>query len=231
MERRSAEAAELFSTVTLADRSRQERWYDEIFDFVHESGSATIIDVGVALGGSLGIAGRAIADCVEDHSDSELIGFDKFEAPYDYSQVDQENGDFAGKLASEVHLMSRRRVPIGAKDVWRSSALRTIRSSGFMGRIELIQGDASTTVGKFVTERGSELRISALRVSCNWYAPVLSATAHLVPRVVPGGVIFFDGYFFWSGFRRAVREILGPNVEETGQRIGDCLVLCGYDGN
>jgi len=226
---RRARAVELFSTATLADRPRQERWYDEIFSLAKDSGSATIVDVGVALGGSLGIFCRAIADCIEDQSDSELIGFDKFEAPYDYSDVDQESGDFTSKLASEVSLMNRRRVPVEAKDLWCSAALGTIHSSGFEGRITLIQGDASTTVEEFVEERESDLRISALRISCNWYAPVLSAMTHLVPRVIPSGVIFLDGYFFWSGFRRAVTESLGLKVEEAGQRIGDCLVLFPSD--
>lgn len=223
-------AVELFSLRTLADRERSERWYDEIFRLTQGHERVTVVEVGVALGGSLALAGRAIADGAQTPNDSELIGFDKFLAPYDYSANDMEGHDFETRLTSEMNLMTRRGIPMESSIEWCSMANETIRSSGFRGQLQLVQGDASTTIESFVQARGSSLEISALRVSCNWYEPVLAAMRYLVPKVGPGGTIFLDGFFFWTGFRRAVSESLGTHVEEQGLRLGDCLVLSSRYG-
>lgn len=224
-----AAAVELFSVHTLADRERSERWYDDVFRLSQGHKRITVVEVGVALGDSLAIAGRAIADGAQTQGDSELIGFDKFLAPYDYSSEDAECRDFKTRLSSEVNLMKRRGVPLDSSSEWCSKANETIRSSGFRGQLQLVQGDASTTIESFVQTRGSSLEISALRISCNWYEPVLAATRHLMPKVVPDGTIFLDGFFFWTGFRRAVSEVLGAHVEAQGLRLGDCLVLSTHD--
>lgn len=224
-----AAAVELFSLRTLADRERSERWYDDVFRLSHSRKGVTVVEVGVALGGSLAIAGRAIADGSRTQDDSELIGFDKFLAPYDYSVKDTEGCDFDTRLSSEMNLMTRRGVPMESSIEWCSMANETIRSSGFRGQLQLVQGDASSTIESFVQTRGSSLEISALRVSCNWYEPVIAAMRHLVPKVALGGSIFLDGFYFWTGFRQAVSESLGAHVEAQGLRLGDCLILSVHD--
>lgn len=220
-----AAAMEQFLLQSLADGERSRRWYDEVYGLSERGKKVTVVEIGVALGGSLGIAGRAIADGLESHNDSELIGFDKFDAPYEYSAEDTESPDFKTRLSSEMNLMARRGVPTESSARWCSIASETIRSSGFRGRLSLVEGDASSTIESFVQTRKSNLKISALRISCNWYEPVRAAMRHLVPRVVSEGTIFLDGFFFWPGFRRAVIDSLGAHVEAQGSRLGDCLVL------
>jgi hypothetical protein len=182
------------------------------------------------LGGSLAIAGCAMTDAASSSdkfnmTSAELIGFDKFDAPYEHTAEDETGSDFERRLNSETNLMLRQRVPINSSQIWHQSALSTIWSSGFQGSVTLVEGDASDTIPALVQDREQNLQIAVLRISCNWYRPVLTAMQHLVPLVRNGGSVLLDGYFFWSGFSRAVHETLGTTVASQGLRLGDCLVL------
>lgn len=219
-----------FGQITLADRQRSEWWYDEVYRQCVNADRITVVEVGVALGGSLAIAGCAMTDAAGasdkfNMTSAELIGFDKFDAPYDHTAEDESGSDFERRLNSETNLMLRQQVPIESSHMWHQSALSTIRSSGFQGCLTLVKGDASDTIPALLLEREQDLQIAVLRISCNWYRPVLTAMQHLVPHVQDGGSVLLDGYFFWSGFGRAVHETLGTTVASQGLRLGDCLVL------
>jgi hypothetical protein len=156
---------------------------------------------------------------------AELIGFDKFDAPYEHTSEDESGSDFERRLNSETNLMLRQQVPIESSHMWLQSAYSTIRASGFQGGLTLVKGDASDTIPALVLDREQNLQIAVLRISCNWYRPVLTAMQHLVPLVRNGGSVLLDGYFFWSGFSQAVHETLGTTIASQGLRLGDCLVL------
>ena len=215
-----------FGSITFADEKRSRRWYEEIFRIARDNSKATIVEVGVALGGSLAIAGCALVDS-RAHVDSELIGFDTFDDPFKFTLIDSQSQEFNKQLESEMNLTFRKGMPVNAWNEVYSVALQNVRSSGFGGNISLIRGDASSTVAQFSNTRSPNFVISALRISCNWYRPVLTSVKYLVPWVDDDGVILFDGYFFWSGFRQAVDEVLGTRVESLGVRIGDCLLISG----
>lgn len=219
-----------FGQVTLADSQRSEWWYDEVYRQCINADRITVVEVGVALGGSLAIAGCAMTDAARSSdkfnvTSAELIGFDKFDVPYDHTAEDEGGSDFERRLNSETNLMLRQQVPIESSHIWHQSAHSTIRSSGFQGGLTLVKGDASDTIPAFVQDREQNLQITVLRISCNWYRPVLTAMQHLVPLVQNGGSVLLDGYFFWSGFSQAVHETLGTTVASQGLRLGDCLVL------
>jgi hypothetical protein len=219
-----------FGSITFADEKRSKRWYEEIFRIAQDESKVTIVEVGVALGGSLAIAGCALVDS-RAHEDSELIGFDTFDNLFNFTQIDSQTQEFKKKLESEMNLTLRKGMPINAGNEAYAVALQNVRSSGFGGKISLIRGDAVSTVAQFSNIKSSKFVVSALRISCNWYKPVSSSVKYLVPRVEDNGVIFLDGYFFWSGFRQAVDEVMGTRVESLGARIGDCLVISGQVAN
>jgi hypothetical protein len=51
--------------------------------------------------------------------------------------------------------------------------------------------------------------IALLRLDTDWYESTAHELEHLLPLVVPGGVLLIDDYGYWRGARRAVDEHLG----------------------
>lgn len=57
----------------------------------------------------------------------------------------------------------------------------------------------------------AERKISALRIDCDWYAPVRCVLDQLAGFVVDEGRIIIDDYFAWDGCARAVHDYLSDN--------------------
>jgi hypothetical protein len=65
------------------------------------------------------------------------------------------------------------------------------RPIGHISKIELVAGDATETIPRYVDEN-KHLLISLLYLDFDLYAPTKVALEHLLPRVVAGGVVAFD---------------------------------------
>lgn len=81
-------------------------------------------------------------------------------------------------------------------------------------RIQIIKGDINNTVPLFVSQNPG-LRISLLHFDCDLFEPTLTGLKHLVPLMVPGGVIVFDEYAItaWAGESRALDQYFGREVK------------------
>jgi hypothetical protein len=64
---------------------------------------------------------------------------------------------------------------------------------GVRERIELVEGDATTTISRYVRQNAG-FRIALLNLDFDTYDPTLTALEHFYPLVVPGGVIVLDEY-------------------------------------
>ena len=75
-------------------------------------------------------------------------------------------------------------------------------------RVELVKGDATETIPRFVEAKGHGLRIALLNLDVDLYAPTRTALEHFVPLMSPGGVIVLDEYAVdtFGGESRAVDE-------------------------
>jgi hypothetical protein len=60
-------------------------------------------------------------------------------------------------------------------------------------RFRLISGDAVKTIPKFVQENRG-LRFSLLNLDFDVYEPTAAALKHLLPLLVPGGIVIIDEY-------------------------------------
>ncbi len=99
---------------------------------------------------------------------------------------------------------------------------RAIASTGYpRDRLMLVEGRVEDTVPAMMPEA-----IALLRLDTDWYASTLHELRHLVPRLVPGGVLIVDDYGHWNGARRAVdeyfavenpRPILLNRIDYTGR--------------
>jgi len=80
-----------------------------------------------------------------------------------------------------------------------------LRNKGFADFL-LVEGDICQTVPRFVAEN-PDLRLSLLNLDTDVQEPARVVIEHLVPRVVPGGVIIFDDYGVFPGETRAADEL------------------------
>ena len=70
-------------------------------------------------------------------------------------------------------------------------------------RFVLVEGKVEDTIPGTLPER-----IAILRLDTDWYESTRHEMEHLMPRVVPRGVLIVDDYFRWAGNREAVDEYL-----------------------
>lgn len=63
-----------------------------------------------------------------------------------------------------------------------------------INRIELIKGNAVSTIPEFVKDYGNGLKISILNLDLDLYEPTMVALEHFVPRMTRGGIIIIDEY-------------------------------------
>jgi hypothetical protein len=79
-------------------------------------------------------------------------------------------------------------------------------------RIQLVKGDINLSVPEFV-KNNPGLRISLLHFDCDLYEPTITGLRHLVPLIVPGGIVVFDEYAItaWAGETAAVEEYFGKD--------------------
>lgn len=84
------------------------------------------------------------------------------------------------------------------------------RYLGHVGKVELVQGDATQTIPAFV-ESHPHLMVSLLFMDFDLYEPTKAALQHLVPRMPKGAVIAFDELDnpAWPGETLALLDELG----------------------
>jgi len=112
----------------------------------------------------------------------KVIGFDTFRGYPETTKYDYD------KKAGEKFLKDSEYDGVSPRQI-----MKIAESLGLDHRIELIKGDATKTIKKYV-ESNPGLRVSLLNLDFDIYDPTIEALNHLYPRVVPNGVIIFDEY-------------------------------------
>ena len=65
------------------------------------------------------------------------------------------------------------------------------RFLGHVGKVEIVRGDMTETIPKFV-ETHPHLLVSLLFIDCDLFAPTTMALTHLLPRMPKGAILAFD---------------------------------------
>lgn len=165
----------------------------------------SILDLGVNAGQSLFTWAQLSAIYEPLNYTRQIIGFDTFAGIPD---VDEK--DLTGKSPSE-HL--RKGGFAFSELALLQQAIEAYdgnRSLGHIAKIELVQGDITETLPRYV-EENQHLIVSLLHIDVDVYAPTFTALQAVVPRMPKGAVIVFDeiNQVPYPGETRAVADAIG----------------------
>jgi macrocin-O-methyltransferase TylF-like protien len=164
----------------------------------------SVVECGVFGGGGL-MTWAALSAILEPLNHvRRVIGFDTFEGFVRTSAKDASAAAnpsaVAGALAADA-----------AADIEQSAAIFDLyRPLGHIPKIELVKGDALTTIPEYV-DRNTHLVVSLLYLDFDLYEPTKCALERFVPRMPKGAVIAFDelNHRAWPGETMALLDTLG----------------------
>lgn len=165
-----------------------------------------IVECGVWKGGSMMAAALAV-DRVGG-VDRDLWLYDTFMG---LTQPGEMDVDVAGNSALQ---QMRERHPnllpgqVDGSDVFAFASLDEVRNNmatvGYRGgQVRFVKGSVQDTIPASIPDR-----IALLRLDTDFYDSTKHELTHLVPRMVPGGILIIDDYGAWLGARQAVDEFL-----------------------
>jgi len=134
-----------------------------------------------------------------------IYGFDTFEGFPEVSEKDQSSasdhvkkGDLAANTFNEIN---------GLSEINDST-----RFLGHIPKVELIKGDATKTIPKFIEDK-PHLVVSLLYLDFDLYEPTRVALEHFYPRMPKGSIIAFDELDnpLWPGETLAMVEFCKEN--------------------
>jgi hypothetical protein len=157
-----------------------------------------IVECGVWKGGSVLAAVETLLEC--GISDREIWLYDTFDGMTPPSDADI---DFLGRKADQLLDAADR---TDSNSVWCRSQLEQVcdllNSTSYPAqRFHTIVGPVEQTIPLDVPEQ-----IALLRLDTDWYDSTYHELVHLLPRLMPGGVLIIDDYGHWNGCRQAVDE-------------------------
>ena len=166
----------------------------------------SIVECGVSFGAGLMNWAHFSSILEPTNYTRKIIGFDTFSGFTKIAKQDavstHENAAVGGlALDSYQHLQDA----IGLYDM--------NRFIGHIGKVELVKGDATKTIPKYVQEN-PHLVVSLLYLDFDLYEPTIVALKQLVPRMPKGAIIGFDelNMKHWPGETVAVMESLKLNT-------------------
>lgn len=164
--------------------------------------SGAIVECGVAQGNHLMLFGH-LSSILEPYAiNRRILGFDSFAGFRSISDNDPKDiseDDFGNSSADII----RKSVELYDMN----------RAAGHMKRVEIVEGDATETIPKYVNQH-PELTIALLYLDFDIYEPTVSALTHLLPLVCKGGIVALDEFNYgkFPGETQAVKEIL--NIQD-----------------
>lgn len=174
--------------------------YEVFKKILHIQGS--IIECGVFFGGGLMTFAQLSAIFEPVNSQRKIIGFDTFSGFPEISRFDKDSeSEFVHKGGLAVSTYEDLKSSISLYD--------SNRFISHIPKVELIKGDATRTIPKYLKENPHTV-ISLLYLDFDIYKPTKVALESFVPRMPKGAVIVFDelNNKFWRGETKAVLDTM-----------------------
>lgn len=163
----------------------------------------SVVECGVFMGGGVMTWANLSAILEPLNHIRKIIGFDTFSGFVDVSEEDRSNAVNnnlkKGGLSASTY-----------EDILECARIfDTYRPLGHIPKIELVKGDASETIPKYIDEN-QHLLVALLYLDFDLYAPTKVALEAFLPRMPKGAIVAFDelGMKQWPGETRAVMEML-----------------------
>lgn len=151
-----------------------------------------IVECGVWRGGAIMAAAKTLINL--GTTGREIYLFDTFEGMTPPEDLDT---DLHGRDAASQFEIIRMAASL-------DEVTRNVGSTGYPSdRVHYVKGRVEDTL----PERAPD-RIAILRLDTDFYESTRVEFEHLVPRLVPNGVLIIDDYGHWMGARRATDEFL-----------------------
>lgn len=93
----------------------------------------------------------------------------------------------------------------GDDSISKEQLLEILNNKGLNRHIDLVEGDITETVPKYVKEN-PELKISLLNLDTDIYEPAVTILEHLYPKITKGGILMLDDYGTHPGETKAVDD-------------------------
>lgn len=151
-----------------------------------------IVECGVFKGLSFTVF-ATFRELFENMSSRKIIGFDTFagfpETSFDADMMFREN------FISVA----------GSQSISKEQLINVLTRKKIYHDIELIAGDISETVPRYVKEH-PDLQISLLNLDTDIYEPAVTILEYLYPKIVDEGILLLDDYHVTSGETKAVDD-------------------------
>jgi hypothetical protein len=166
-----------------------------------------IVECGVFMGGGLLTWGQLSAIYEPYNHVRRIVGFDTFTGFPSLAQQDKP------QQGAEIGFAKIGGLAVDGieADIGRAIGLYDLnRPIGHIPRIELVKGDASKTISKYI-EENRHLVVSLLYLDFDLYEPTVAALRAFLPRMPKGAVIAFDelNQKQWPGETLAVLDTVG----------------------
>ncbi len=93
----------------------------------------------------------------------------------------------------------------GNQSISKNQMLKILKYRGLEKKIELVQGDITKTIPKYVKDH-PELKLSLLNLDTDVYEPAVTILKYLYPKITKGGILILDDYGVFPGETKAVNE-------------------------
>ncbi len=175
----------------------------ELFKMVLRT-KGSIVECGVFRGFSLMSWAKLSSILEPENLTRRVYGFDTFDGFPSVTEMDRSAagdaaaGDFQGSSYDELQEL----IQLYDQD----------RFLGHISKVQMIRGDATKSIPKFVAEN-SHLLVSLLFLDMDLYEPTKAALDHFLPRMPKGAVLAFDELDnpIWPGETTAFLEKLNIN--------------------
>jgi hypothetical protein len=104
----------------------------------------------------------------------------------------------------------------GKSGISKLQLLKILKQKKLNKKIELIKGDITKTVPKYVKGHPN-LQISLLNLDTDIYEPSVTILNYLYPKIVKGGILILDDYGVFPGETKAVDEFFKNKKIEIKQ--------------
>jgi hypothetical protein len=179
----------------------------ELFKLVeHLPGS--IVELGVFLGGGFFTWSKLMETFCPGDRGRKVYGFESLKGYEDFRPEDERGRNWVNRLIGRM----------APTEAFLDGMVELHNKDNFLRGVErccLLKGDILETVPAFA-KNNLGTRISLLYFDCNLYAPTLCGLRHLMPLMVPGGVVAFNAYGVppWEGEAKGIEDYFA----EVGQK-------------